>query len=362
MQTKAKFRYLSLSLSPLLILSPIAVVASCNSQPSTPSAYEAQRLSKIGTLSFKSGLQTLSPNQLESLKSNPQLGFDLIKGFNFNDFDYQINRVWENEDGIIGFRKNYLKLELKITNKNDANDVSTLKEAKIRCDQQAVDPRVETLANTLDQLLLELNFNTIDQVNIKTINNWLNYLNNDQSQVTINQKHQKILKALFKQVQWPQPQQGLDYIISDLTIQNDQLAIQFQVYLTDEDHPNDLAPLMMTMIKRFDLTINQTINHQWQSAIFNQIVKNQWLQFNEAIYDFSISEPTVLFNTNFADLISNFLANPDPQSYQMTNWNDQTTKDPSDQKLIHHEVKFQISQGSNWTSDLITLNYDEITF
>ena len=358
-----KFRYLSISLTPLLIISPIAVVASCSSQPSTPSTYEAQRLSKTGTLSFKSGLQTLSPQQLQSLTENPQLGFDLIKGFNFNDFDYQIKRIWENEDGIIGFRKNYLKLELKITNKNDANDVATLKEAKIRFDQQAVDPRVEKLANELDQLLLELDFNTIDQVNIKTINNWLNYVNNDQNtQTTINEKHQAILKAWFKQIQWPKPEAGLDYIISDLTIQNDQLAIQFQVYLNDENHTNDFAPLMMTMTKRFDLTINQAINHQWQAAIFNQIVKNQWLQLNEPIYEYSIRQETLFFNTNFADLISNFLANPDPESYQISHWNDQTTKDPADQKLIHHKLEIKISQGSNWTSDLITLNYDETRF
>lgn len=356
---QAKFRYLSLSLTPLLILSPIAVVASCSSQPNTPSGYEAQRLSKTGTLSFKSGLQTLSPKQLQSLKENPQLGFDLIKGFNFNDFDYQINRIWENEDGFVGFRKNYLKLELKITNKNDANDVATLKEAKIRFDQQAVDPRVETLANELDQLLLTLNFNTIDQVNIKTINNWLNYVNNDQRQMTINQKHQQILKALFKQAKWPQPPQGLDYTISDLTIQNEQLAIQFQVYLSDENDATEFAPLMMTMTKRFDLTINQTINHQWQAAIFNQIIKNQWLQFIEAIYENPISQNALLILTNFVDLINNFLANSDLESYHISQWNDQTTIDPANQTLIHHQVQIKISQESNWTSDLITLNYDE---
>ena len=337
------------TISPLIVISPIALIASCSTQAATPSGFEAQRI-KEG-LSFQSGSTYVSKKQLEQMKANNNLAFDYLKGFNWSDFKYQINKITTDRDGIWPLRKDYLKLDLKIINRADQNDVTTV-QAKVAYEEQTFAPEVEVLIDQLDQIKPTLKFSNLDQVNRKAINNWLG--NTNKGSDNIEQSHQQLLTNLFTNDKFPTPGTNVGYIINDLAIIDDKLEIQFQAFLRPTDSDQNQHPLF-SQTKRFDLSFNETVNNDWQALIANQIIKNKWLELIEETYERPLNQQTILNFTNWEDLANQFLAISDLNAYQVDEFEQSTIFDP-DTKLNNYTATFKI-KTEQWTSDPITLTY-----
>lgn len=334
---------------PLLILpiGTISLIGSC-AQSSTPSGFEAQRIQK-GSLSFKSGSPNITQTQLEQIKAKNDLIFDYLKGFNFQEFKYEISSepIQEDLDDWFGIKTPYLKFKLKITNLADPNDISI---AKVKIEYQVItkNPNLDVLLNQIDQWNPSLKFTKLDQNATKTINNWIELTNqqNYDSQSALYDTHQKIIKALVSDQNQniPSSSANAKYLINHLYFNpvTNQIELQFVIYLENDDTETQL----FSQIKRFDVSL-EAPQLSTQKAIIDQLIKNQWISLNrdEGIDPIQLNQDNILENTNFEE-ITNLVLTLDQVQVSSFN-NDRSSK----------TITFMIKLDQNIKSEQITLKY-----
>lgn len=344
MQIKSKL-WMTLPLLALPITT-ISLITSC-AQANTPSAFEAQRIQK-GSLSFKSGSPNISQSQLDQIKTKNDLIFDYLKGFNFQEFKYEISEsIREDLDGWFGNKTPYLKFKLKITNLADPNDVSISK-VKIEYRVITINPNLDVLLNQIDQWNPSLKFTKLDQNATKTINNWIELTNqqNYDSQSALYDTHQKIIRALVSDQNQniPSSSANAKYLINHLYFNplTNQIELQFVIYLENDDTETQL----FSQIKRFDVSL-EAPQLSTQKAIIDQLIKNQWISLNqdEGINPIQLNQDNILENTNFEEL-ANLVLTLD--QVQVSNFNnDRSSK----------TITFMIKLNESIQSEQISLKY-----
>lgn len=342
MQIKSKL-WMTLPLLALPITS-ISVISSC-AQANTPSAFEAQRIQK-GSLSFKSGSPNISQTQLDQIKAKNDLIFDYLKGFNFQEFKYEISEsIREDLDGWFGNKTPYLKFKLKIINLADPNDISIAK-VKIEYRVTAPNPNLDEMLNEIDQWNPSLKFTKLDQNATKTINNWIELTNKQDydSQSALNNAHQNIIKALVNDQNIPSSSTNAKYLINHLYFNpiTNQIELQFLIYLEDDDPEAQI----FSQIKRFNVSL-EAPQISTQKAIIDQLIKNQWISLNQD-EDFDptqINQDNILENTNFEELANLVLTLDQVQASAFKN--DYSSK----------TITFMIKLNENIQSEQISLKY-----
>ena len=332
---------------PLLILpiGTISVISSC-AQSSTPSGFEARRIQK-GSLSFKSGSPNITQTQLDQIKAKNDLIFDYLKGFNFQEFKYEISEpIQEDIVDWFGIKKSYLKFKLKITNLTDPNDISIAK-VKVEYWMTAAIPNLDEMLNKIDQWNPSLKFNKLDQNATKTINNWIELTNKQDydSQRALNNAHQNIIKALVNDQNIPSSLTNAKYLINHLYFNpiTNQIELQFLIYLEDDDTEIQI----LSQIKRFNVSL-EAPQLSTQKAIIDQLISNNWISLNHDgdIEPDQLNKDNILENTNFEELANLVLTLDQVQA--------------SDDFKINHSSKtitFKIKLDQNIKSEQITLKY-----
>lgn len=342
MQLKTKL-WMTLPLLALPITT-ISVISSC-AQANTPSGFEAQRIQK-GSLSFKSGSPNISQTQLDQIKAKNDLVFDYLKGFNFQEFKYEISEsIREDLDGWFGNKIPYLKFKLKIINLADPNDVSI---AKVKIEYRVIEtnPNLDMMVNQIDQWNPSLKFTKLDQNATKTINNWIELTNKQDydSQSALYNAHQNIIKALVNDQNIPSSSTNAKYLINHLYFNPiiNQIELQFVVYLED----NDIETQIFSQIKRFNVSL-EVPQLSTQKAIIDQLIKNQWISLNqdEEFDPTQLNQTNILENTNFEEL-ANLVLTLDQVEVSAFN-NDHSSK----------TITFMIKLSESVQSEQISLKY-----
>ena len=347
-----------------LILSPLAAVAaplgtlttviSCSQSATTAAGFEAKRLEAEGTLSFKTGQNALSQAQLDAIIKQPALALDWLNGFDTKNFNYQFNRAWSDKDGFF-VRKDYLKFDISVSDKNNPSDSYQTKKAKVAYEIKTVDNEVENLSQKIDALKLEPKVTTISDVGIKALNNWINFINNKEDNNVIKDGI-TLLNTLFKNDPFNKlinadDQAGAKFIVNELNV-SDQGELTFQLRIFRSDLDNNGLDIYSKMFK-FNLNVKQDRQEQENLQLLNYFIKSKTLKFNDDVYDNKITQEQLLANTNFADLVDQFLLTNEAiggLGYEIDGFNSDESALPT--IMVTFNIKFK-----QQTSDQVQLSY-----
>lgn len=346
-----------------LVATPVVLISSC-SESASPATKVAKSLNESDKIKFKANKGTYSMTQLDTFSHGPKAFIDEIEidvenkeQFNFEVIEFDITKNDEEQ-------KTYAKIKIKVTDLNNEADSVDSDEINLAINfkqpSEAVKANVEAANKAFDNKSFKLKDTiTFDAAHLKALQGYASLSAQEKSKID----PLTVLQSLFDGVvEGDARQTNLSIyqfeILKAEASSTKKANFTIKLQLSYEDVAGEKTNALTKEVS-FNVEYDQVAKAQTIINVLETIAKIKWIKLNQSSYpDKTITNETILDNTNFKNIKKQFL--PDNFSYSVEQNNFQeTTK--NNQVSLTVKITAQKDSDSATMPNGLSFTYTKIT-